>query len=188
MTNIFKVVLLLVFSCANASNYNYAYKVLLKYEGIIYHDNPKDPGGPTKYGWTLKTYRQTISQKATKKDIKHLSESQAKILYKKYWWEKYKASKIKDKKLATVLFLAQVNMGPTRPNKVLQEISNDLCDTNLSVDGVLGEQSLKAINSCHRIPDGYPYYLHLTYLNDPNISPVWYWAKKGLRNRIFHVH
>ena len=189
MINIFRVVILaLLFSCAHASNYDYAFNVLLKYEGVIYHDDPKDPGGPTKYGWTLKSYRGTVSRSATKETIKGITEAQAKNLYKKHWWKKYKANKIKSKRLATTLFLAQINMGPYRPNKVLQTMTNDLCDTKLSVDGVLGTRSLRAINNCYRLPEGYPYYLHLTYLNDPEIAPVWNWAKKGLRNRIFHIH
>jgi lysozyme family protein len=77
-------------------------------------------------------------------------------------------------------------MGPARPNKVLQEMLNDLCDTNLSMDGILGTQTIASARKCSRISNGYPYYLHLTYKNDPKVTPVWSWAKKGLRNRIFH--
>tara|TARA_R110000796_G_scaffold132028_1_gene247511 strand:- start:3593 stop:4174 length:582 start_codon:yes stop_codon:yes gene_type:complete len=182
------IIIILAFSLTNAqaSSYDDAFDVLMKYEGIIYHDNPKDPGGPTKFGWTLKSYRQTVSRNATKETIRSMTKDEARILYKKYWWVKYSASKIKSKKLAIQLFIAQINMGPYRPNRVLQEMVNDICDNNIRMDGILGSNSLKYINRCARLANGYPYYLHLTYKNDPEVSAVWKWAKKGLRHRIFH--
>ena len=77
-------------------------------------------------------------------------------------------------------------MGPTRPNKTLQEATNDLCNASLAVDGVLGNRSLEAINGCKRVGGAFPYYLHIRYIKDPKVTPVWNWAKNGLRNRIFH--
>jgi len=185
----YKLLMLLMIVVSTTSyslTYDRAFNVLMKYEGVEYHDNPRDPGGPTKFGWTLKSYQETITQKASKKTIQTLRRGKAKALYRKYWWCKYGASRISDPELAITVFLAQVNMGAYRPNKVLQVVSNDLCDTNLKPDGVLGSQSIKAINSCNRIEGAFPYYLHLTYINDHKIDPVWQWAKKGLRNRIFH--
>ncbi len=161
-------------------------QALLKYEGTEYHNNPKDPGGPTKYGWTLRSYRKLVSSSATKEDIKRLTAAEAVKLYNLLFWKKYGAWRITHHHLATTAFLAQVNIGPSRPNKLLQQMSNDLCDTHLKIDGILGPYSAKAINNCEWIWPGYPYILHELYENDPSIQAVWKWAKKGLRKRILH--
>lgn len=174
-------------SCAQRLySYDVAYNALEAYEGIIYHNNPDDPGGPTKFGWTLKTYQGLVDNSATVQTIKTLTQEDAKDLYKRFWWEQYGAEKVKDQKLAVTLFLAQINMGPYRPNRVLQTMTNDLCDTQLKPDGVLGKNSITEINACKRLWPGYPYYLHLAYKNDPAVGRVWAWAKNGLRNRVFH--
>lgn len=182
-----KLLALLLFPFTlHASNYNNAFDTLMKYEGNVYHNNPKDPGGPTKYGWTLRSYKATVNKNATINTIKNLTVDDAKQLYKKYWWNKYGASKINDKELSSMLFLAQVNMGPRKPNSVLQDTVNDLCDYDMPLDGILGNTSIKLINSCDRAEEGFPYYLHNIFIDDNHAQQVWKWAKKGLRNRIFH--
>jgi len=54
------------------------------------------------------------------------------------------------------------------------------------MDGILGSVSIKAINHCSRAAEGFPYYLHMIFTDNPQAYTVWDWAKKGLRNRIFH--
>lgn len=183
--------LLLSIICARVYGSSHAFEdntalIILKYEGIKYHDDKRDPGGPTKYGWTLRTYRAVVNRFATKNTIKNLTKKKAIKLYKEHFWEKYGASRIHNKNLAIALLLAQINLGPTRPNKLLQQTVNNLCDREISVDGIVGRKSLLEINSCRVVWPGYPYFIHKMYRNDPRITPVWNWAKRGLRKRIFH--
>lgn len=160
--------------------------IIIKYEGTKYTDDPKDPGGPTKFGWTLNTYRRLIDKNATKFTIRHLTKYQAMNYYKKYFWDGYGASEISNRKLAKTLLLAQINLGPYRPSKLLQNMTNRYCHTHLKEDGRLGKKSIKEINGCKYLWPGYAYVLYYFYSSNKNIAPVWKWAKKGLRNRIMH--
>ena len=159
--------------------------VIIHYEGSTYHNYDKDPGGPTKFGWTLKSYRQMVHQTASISDIKNLTAEQATLLYEELWWDKFGASMINDQDLATGLILAQINLGPYRPNKVLQGAVNAICNQHLKVDGVIGARTANAVNDCDVWPS-YAFMLHDFYVNSKQIGPVWEWAQNGLKKRILH--
>lgn len=157
-------------------------KSILKYEGSVYTNDVNDPGGPTKYGWTLKSYR-NIYPNATDDDIKNLTESEAIELYNKYWWEKYGCQYILSKKLSSSLFLAQINLGYFRPNKLIQELCNEFGDYNLIIDASLGPKSIEAINNCLPIECAFPYILfHDLYM--PLVKNGLSYYKKGWRKRV----
>lgn len=158
--------------------------LILKYEGSTYSNDPRDPGGATKYGWTLKSYK-NIFPTATVDDIKNLTQDEAMDLYDKYWWQKYGANKITSIKTANTLLLAQINMGPSKPNKLLQQLCNEFGDYNLIIDGLLGEQSIHAINNCPYIENSFPGILfHDLYM--PLINHGMEHYKKGWRNRVMN--
>ena len=159
--------------------------VIIHYEGSKYHNSPKDPGGPTKYGWTLKTYKMMVNKTASIANIKNLTAEQATLLYEKMWWDKYGASMINDQDLATGLILAQINLGPNRPNKVLQGAVNAICGQHLKVDGVIGARTANGVNDCDVWPS-FAFMIHDYYLNSNQIGPVWEWAQRGLKRRIMH--
>lgn len=162
------------------------YPILIKYEGSSYTNNPKDPGGPTKCGWTLKSYRDMVNSKASVRDIKTLNCNRAALLYEKYFWIPYGSSRILNRNVSIAVLLAQVNLGPTRPNKLLQRMTNYLCDYHLKVDGVIGTKSIEAINNCDHLWPGFPYILFHYYATNPQITPVMQWASRGLRRRVLH--
>lgn len=186
--------LVILSTLAIGNNFNAAFKVLMQYEGVSYHNNPRDPGGPTKFGITLRTLRRETARNVSRETnrnvsretLKNLTERDAKLYYRENWWRKYQVSEIDSKRLSIALFLGMVNIGPRRPVRALQDLLNDVCDAHLDEDGILGTQTIVAANMCDRAADGYPFYLHLLYKSDPRISPVWNWAKNGLRNRLFH--
>lgn len=160
--------------------------IIFKYEGTQYTNKKNDPGGPTKYGWTLRTYRQLIDKKANISTLQNLTEYDAMAYYRIYFWDKYGAAQLSNQKLSISLVLAQINLGPSRPNRIIQELANSYCDAHLRIDGVLGEYSIKSINNCPYIWPGFPYVLHYYYSHNPRILPIWQWASKGIRNRLFH--
>lgn len=170
---------------------------VISVEGSKYTNYSYDPGGPTKYGWTLKSYRLLINKNATKETIKNLSKSDAMHYYYVNFWKFNNDDRINNKKLATTLLLSQINLGATRPNKVIQNMVNEFCPTyaiyknkkiynDLRKDGVLGSSSIYRINHCKYLWPGYPYILYYYYSKSKNISSVWKWAKKGLTRRIFY--
>jgi len=160
--------------------------IICKYEGTRYTDDPKDPGGPTKFGWTLRSYRNIINSKATISTLKNLTKTKAMSYYKSYFWDRYGASKISNRKLAITLVLSQINLGPYRPSKLLQTMTNRYCHSGIKEDGILGKNSVNAINNCKYVWPGFTYVLYFYYSNNSRIAPVWKWAHRGLIERIFH--
>lgn len=109
-----------------------AVKHVLTFEGG-YVNNPKDPGGETKYGISKRAY--------PKIDIKNLTIQQAKDIYYKDYWLASKCDKM-DYKVALLVFDMSVNMGINRSVKTLQEAIG-----GISVDGLIGNQTLNALNN-----------------------------------------
>lgn len=159
--------------------------IIIHYEGSKFINDPKDPGGPTKYGITLKTLRRISGKKTSINTLKNLTEQKAIKYYKEYFWDRYGAYKIKNRRLSLTLLLSQINLGPYRPNLLIQKDVNKLCHTHIVTDGIIGNKSIKAINNCRYLWPGYPYVLYYFYADSKSIKPVWRWAKKGLKRRIF---
>lgn len=160
--------------------------IIIHFEGYVFTNNYYDEGGPTKFGWTLNTFRNQINPFETKKELKSLTKKQALIYYKKYFWEKYGASKIDNISLALSLILSQINLGPVRPNCLLQIMTNNKCHSNLIIDGILGSKSLKAINSCRL--GIYDFNMKVYDLYKLEISHSrWKKLRNGLKNRIFYT-
>jgi len=156
---------------------------ILKYEGSVFTNDPRDPGGATKYGWTLKTYKM-IFPGANVNDLKSMTWEQALELYEDHFWVVHGTQYIRPDSLAGTLLLAQINMGASRPNKLLQQVCNELCDCNLKIDGLLGKMTVYKVNNCSRLDDAYPYILwHDKYMPLVNKMPYY---KKGWRNRALH--
>lgn len=107
---------------------------LLKIEGGL-SDHPMDQGGLTKFG---------ISQLAHPGlDIEHLTESQAREIYRReYWgplWEKL------DQALANKLFEMAVHMGQTAAVLIVQRAIRGMGNLEIAVDGRFGPQTLQAV-------------------------------------------
>lgn len=55
---------------------------ILAAEGTTFTDDPRDGGGPTKYGITLNTLREWRRQPVTKDDVRQLTEAEARDIYR----------------------------------------------------------------------------------------------------------
>lgn len=113
-----------------------AVETVLKHEGGYVND-PRDPGGETKYGISKRSYPSL--------DIANLTREQAVAIYKRDWWDRYGYGRIEDAAVATKVFDMSVNMGPATAHKILQKALNFLGHT-LVVDGILGTKTLDAVN------------------------------------------
>lgn len=140
------------------TRFDRAIAVILEHEGG-YVNHPNDPGGATNYGISL---RFLADQPTTVgdfdgdgdvdvEDIANMDINDAKSVYRKCWWDKYKYESIHDLTIATKVFDFSVNMGAPRAHKLLQAAMNKSCGLKLTIDGVLGPASFKAINA---IADG----------------------------------
>ena len=117
----------------------------IKHEGG-YVDHPNDRGGKTKYGIT-ETVARNYGYEGRMQD---LSKETAKEIYRQEFWDKVKADEF-DEEIAYVLFDTAVNMGAGRAVMLLQETYNRVTpDNNISVDGIVGPETIGAVNQADR--------------------------------------
>ncbi len=159
--------------------------LVIRYEGRKFTDNKRDYGGPTKFGWTLRTYRELINPSATKNTIKRLTEVEAMHDYRVYFWDDNRDSDLESFQLAAVLFLAQINLGPSRPNNILKKVVNASCSSNMRYNGHISQEDINLINACDYISEKFQLKLHKFYSTNEAIKDSWAWAKDGLTKRIF---
>ncbi len=111
-----------------------AVEIILAHEGGYVND-PKDPGGETKYGISKRAYPGLDIQLLTRQDA-------AKIYFKDYW------QPIRGDSLpfgvALVLFDMAVNAGKVRAIKTLQRVCG------VKQDGKFGDQTLAAANALNK--------------------------------------
>lgn len=132
------------------SRFDRAVQVVLMHEGR-YADDPTDPGGTTKYGISLRLLRQLgydldNDLDIDADDVRMLTLEQAKKIYRTKWWDKYRYGEIQDLELAVKIFDLSVNIGPTQAHKLLQRALHAAGYRHVQVDGILGPQTLTAVN------------------------------------------
>lgn len=117
--------------------------------GFVNH--PNDPGGPTKYGITLKTLTK-YKQNATIADIMNLTKAEAYSIYENEYYKKTRINTIYDVSpdIAAKVLDTAVNMGPVTAIKFLQRALNALNNMqsyykNLVVDGVIGSNTINSL-------------------------------------------
>lgn len=122
----------------------------IKIEGG-YVDDPKDPGGATKYGISLRF----LTHEALKcckgmiidKDfIKNLNIPLTIEIYREAFWNRFKYYDINNAVIAAKIFDMAVNMGPSQAHKLAQRAASSLLNESLVIDGILGQKSIAAIN------------------------------------------
>ena len=112
---------------------------ILKWEGGFVNDKD-DLGGATNMGVTLATYRSVFGSKNTVNDLKRMTRVQWGVIFKKYYWDKWKADDIKDQNVANILVdwvWASGVYGIKIPQRVL----------GVDVDGIVGPKTIAAVNA-----------------------------------------
>lgn len=108
-------------------------KTLIQEGGARITNDPNDPGGLTKYGISKRAYPNV--------DIVNLTEKEAKEIYKRDYWNRVQGNEIKEQSLAENIFDTAVNMGVKTTGRLVQ-----LTLGVQPVDGIIGRQTLKALN------------------------------------------
>lgn len=136
-----------------------AMPTIFMHEGS-YVNNRNDPGDATNYGISLQFLLSTgdldkdgwidgdvnHDGKVNFEDIKSMTEDEAIRLYSIYFWNKYNYGNIQDQQIATKIFDLSINMGSVGAHKCVQRALRAASGLMLQEDGVLGAQSIKAIN------------------------------------------
>lgn len=101
-----------------------------------------DPGGLTRWGWTLKTLVAkridvNLDGKIDGRDLSDLTEDHARRLYRRHFWDAVRGDELPGP-LAMVVFNSAVNQGPGRATRFLQQA------VGATVDGAIGPATLAA--------------------------------------------
>lgn len=118
------------------ANYNFEHimnKVFLEEGGYV--NNPKDPGGATKYGITIAVLSAYRGKKCTPTDVKNLTPAEAMLIYKKNYWSVIKGDDLPSGIDYVVMDFA-VNSGTNRAARYLQAL------VGAGVDGVIGNETI----------------------------------------------
>ena len=132
------------------NNYAPAIKQLLENEGGYVND-PSDPGGETNFG--------ICKRDNPDLDIKNLTKEFASDWYHKHYWLKYGFHLINDDRLARWLFNHVVNCGEHPVIKCIQTALQTILhranrfDISITIDGVIGPQTIKLINEWYKTTD-----------------------------------
>lgn len=111
------------------SEFDRAFELVVGHEGGYVND-PRDPGGETKFGISKHAYPQ--------EDIKGMTLDRAKGIYKKDFWEKLRCESM-PRAVAFTVFDAGVNCGLSHAAEWLQKV------VGVTVDGVIGPRTLEAV-------------------------------------------
>lgn len=121
------------------ANPNKLMPFILMWEGGFVCDKD-DLGGATNKGITLSTFKHYYGKDKTANDLKNMTNSQWLNIFKRGYWNKWKADEIKSQSIANILVDWLWNSGSygiTRVQKYL----------GLTVDGIVGEKTIAKINS-----------------------------------------
>lgn len=121
-------------------NFDYAVSKVLESEGEFVN-HPQDRGGVTKYGVTESTLSIYRGKQITIQDMKALTIEEARLIYKKNYWDCLKLDFVKDKIVAYLIFDQAINRGVQSACKQIQDV------VNVTTDGVIGPDTIGAINS-----------------------------------------
>lgn len=128
-----------------------------------YSDHKADKGGPTKYGISmrfLKRLRKRDNSNAgdvdndgdlDRDDMKALTIEDAQRFYKEEWWDRYKYGSIKDNGVAEKVMGMAINMPAKTAHRIVQRALNDVAGGKLVVDGLIGKNTMKAINEADSV-------------------------------------
>ena len=123
----------------SASNFSDALSFVLAREGG-YVNHPKDPGGPTNMGITLRVLAAFRGKTVTADDVKALAKAEAAAIYRKQYWKPIRGDDLPGG-LDLALFDYAVNSGSSRAVRDLQKC------LGITPDGVLGVLTLEAVRS-----------------------------------------
>lgn len=117
-------------------NYDKAFGIIIGHEGGYVND-PRDPGGETKYGISKRAY--------PNEDIKGLTLERAKELYRRDYWDAVEAESL-PVGVRLMVFDCAVNCGLTAAKKLLQRAAG------AKDDGIIGPRTREAISKTPDLP------------------------------------
>lgn len=126
-----------------------AFQYVIDTEKDVYTDDPKDSGGPTKWGVTLRSYSTFTGCPVTAAAIQSLTREDAYAFYRARYWSPLRCDQIRDPAIAIAIFDVSVLYGIGTAALFAQEAASS-CGISLKLDGSLGDKSVEALNAIDR--------------------------------------
>ena len=123
------------------SRFDACLREVLRHEGG-WSDHPKDPGGATMQGITLRTYSKWLGRDATKDELRNIPAAHRDTIYRTQYWDAVRAGDLPPGVDLAVFDMA-VNSGPSRAARTLQAA------LGVQVDGKIGPQTIQAAKVVH---------------------------------------
>lgn len=124
------------------ADFEKAIPAILRWEGG-YVDHPADPGGATNRGIILTVFKKYAAELGLTPDVaglKQITEEQAKVIYKKQFWDLMRGDEIRDQQVANIIFDGFVNMG-RNGLKIAQRVAGT------TIDGQFGPHTISTLNA-----------------------------------------
>ena len=173
----------------HVDRFDYAVSIVLQHEGG-YSDDKTDAGGATNYGISLR-YLKDINLDINHdghvddKDIRLMTQPEARFIYKKYWWDRFHYNELKDATVATKALDLSVNVGSHQSHLILQRAINSLQNKHVGIDGNLGPITINAANKlpAEKLLIAMRFWARSFYLNLISKHPVLAKYKNGWLRR-----
>lgn len=122
-----------------------------------YVSNPVDPGGETNFGISQRSYPLL--------NIKELTRDEAATIYQRDYW---KFDQLASQRVATKLFDACVNLGPTQAVRLLQVSLGGIQAGPVIADGKFGPDTIAHVNAAdeERLVDEFKAHLAKFYADE----------------------
>lgn len=109
-------------------------------------NNPKDPGGATKYGITLATLARWRRGPTSVEDVKTLTVDEAREIYHAWYWLPLSCGMLQKPLPPTILLDAAALFGLGGSARAAQRAAN-ACGASLLPDGHIGPKTIDAVNA-----------------------------------------
>lgn len=126
--------------------FDQAFVFTIAAEKAVYTNDPRDSGGPTKYGVTLKAYASYLGRPVLPEEIEALTSEKAQAFYLARYWNPLCCDRITNPAIALCIFDAAVLNGVGTAALLAQEALSS-CNVPLKLDGHIGDKSLAGFNA-----------------------------------------
>jgi type VI secretion system secreted protein VgrG len=127
------------------NHFDFALDYIFANEGG-FANQKNDRGGATKYGITIGTLSRWRHSPASVKDVKNLTQTEAKAIYRSWYWNSMDLDKILDRAISTSMFDIGIVRGVAVPPKYAQRICIKM-GYSMPVDGHIGPKTIAGLNS-----------------------------------------
>jgi lysozyme family protein len=126
-----------------AENFRRSLELVLEHEGG-WSDHPRDPGGATMKGITLRTFRGwRDSQRITREELRRITDDEVALIYEALYWNVLHCDELPSG-IEHMVFDQGVNAGVRRSGMQLQTAARM---TGNDLDGVVGPRTLARVNA-----------------------------------------